>query len=616
MADTAATGANASEVTVAPKIDLAKMLEGMSTQSQAQVGTPGGIDVAAAIQGMNAAAPGMKAKFAAAAEAGIAKSLQAAEAQSAAASQAAANAAQQKAVQDAIVANMTNKRAHETNVQVNAVAMAYATPEKLIALSQQVDAHDKMLDQQLADISARRHNGFFDDPLQWVYDQFALPADTEAYNADVLARNSIARQRDSAVVDGTTAANFIKNTAVLKSAEIVEAEAQATAMEAIAKVETAKAVQARYSIPFMLQMQQVVSGSFSQQMQQISYNLSASAQAFHQAHVRNFVEPNMKLERQIKEKIVEDRAAMESLITTVNAKVFPPAVKGDDIKRFTVNDLNIMAPASREALLQVGLAAHGANVYSPSQLRDSWNTLGAPLNPTANDVKAAMNASYQEIQLRVAADKNVDMALQDPVARKAKVDLEFNKTWANFNANPAVDSAPALGMLTVGQMHTYTNGGLADNQVWKTIVGDTAKPPDALMQSRLSTAQIDNAAAALVAQGLDPKVVATQAATLFQTVTAHNTHIGDLASFGLPAQNTWIYRTPEFANKTFAGDSKSWDHTDVVKYQNWLERQRAAGLATRFGATVMSAGSAVANAPGAVIEWGVNNIANQPVNKK
>lgn len=616
MADTTATGANASEVTVAPKLDLAKMLEGMSTQAPAATGTPGGIDVAAAIQGMNAAAPGMKAKFAAAAEAGISKSMQAAEAQSAAAAQAAAQATQQKMVQDALIANMTNKRAHETNVQVNAVAMAYATPEKLIALSQQVDAHDKVLDQQLADISARRHNGFFDDPLQWVYDQFALPADTEAYNADVLARNSLARQRDSAVVDGTTAANFIKNTAVLKSAEIVEAEAQATALDALAKVETSKAVQARYSIPFMLQMQQVVQGSFGQQMQQINYNLSASAQAFQQAHVRNFVEPNMKLERQIKEKVIEDRTAMESLITTVNAKVFPPAVKGDGIQRFTVNDLNIMAPAAREALLQVGLAAHGTNVYSPAQLLDSWNTLGAPLNPTANDVKAAMNASYQEIQLRVAADKNVDMALQDPVARKAKVDLEFNRTWANINKNPAVDSAPALGMLTVGQMHSYTNGGLADNQVWKAIVGDPAKPPDAVMQSRLSTVQIDNAAAALVAQGLDPKVVATQAATLFQTVTAHNTHIGDLASFGLPAQHTWIYRTPEFANKTFAGESKAWDHTDVVKYQNWLERQRAAGLAQRFGETISNAFNAATTIKGPAIEWLSNNVLNQPVNKK
>lgn len=608
--------ADTSAISVTSKLDLAKMLEGVSTQAPAQTGIPGGIDVAAAIQGMSAAAPGLKAKFAAAAEAGISKALQTAETQAAATAAAAAQATQQKAIQDAIITNMTNKRAHEINIESSAVARAYATPEKLIALSKQVELHDKQLDAQLADISARRHNGFFDNPIQWIYDQFALPADTEAYNVDVTMRNALAKQRDAAVAEGTNAANFIKNTAVLKSAEIVEAEAQSTALKALSDVQVSKTVQARYSIPFAQDMLKVVQGSFGQQMQQINYNLAASAQSFQQAHIRNFVEPNMTLEKQIKEKLIEDRTAMEALIATVNAKVFPPAKSGDGIRRYTVSDVNNMSLASREALLQVGLAAHGTNVYSPSQLRESWNTLGAPLNPTANEVKSAMNASYQEIQLRIAADKNLDTALQDPVARKAKVDLEFNRTWANFNKDPAVDSAPALGMLTIGQMHTYTNGGLADNQVWKAIVGDPTKPPEAVMQSRLSTAQIDNAAAALVAQGADTKVIATQAAMLFQTVTAHNTHIGDLASFGLPAQHTWIYRTPEFANKTFAGESKPWDHTDVVKYQNWLERQKAAGLASRLGETINKAFTSATTVKGPAVDWISNNIFNQPASKK
>ena len=538
-----------SGVQVSDKIDLSKL---MLDQSAAQ-----------ALKLISTENPASADKIGAAAQSGLTKSIADAANQSTLAQSRAADATATKAQNDALVLQLQQRNQRNLEVETSQFTGTLSSPDQITSLATAMRQKDSTLDSELADITKRQHNGIFDNPIQWIYDQFALPVDTKAYNDGVAQRNALASQYDTAVASGTDAAQYIKATHINVSAEQLEAESKAAVADANQKIAASQAVLSQASIPYMQMESQLVSTGVKQRLDEANYQLQSS-----------YVNSQLKtadMQRQLMNYTLTDRTAQEHAINVINAKTG---------QNYDYNTFLKLPPQVQEAYNTLAIQAATGTAFTPMQMYSALQTANAPIqNQKTQQLFVRMQNEMAAIASDVSRESKTNLKLATPEAQKDAITQRFNASIEGINNRPINDSDIGNGMPSFGELHASSfSPGLEQVPLWNDVLKNFATNPET-KQARIGSQQLlSYATSALQKKQITPDQFADQLSTIGSSIAAFNTKYTDAASLGAPPQTKFLVNTPQYPGRMLTGGNVTLDLTDRTALKNFAQRLQSSNV--------------------------------------
>ena len=377
-----------------------------------------------------------------------------------------------------------------------------------------------------------------------------------------------------------------------------------------------------------MEASKLVSGTFAERMQQINANLAEKQYQYKMTY-----EAPVALQQKAMNDFVLDNAeAKQALVDTLNSKTG---------SKYTVSSFDNLPQQLKESLNIIGMSglgfqrskiwddkagkfvepegAEGAEknpgLFMPSQVLAAYTNSQVPLtNDKARQLLGTMRASWDQTTQDLTRESKTNMALQNPEALKAAIESRFNNYWNHINDNIVSESAPGIGMPTFGEVKAFadpkTGESIANVPLWGQVLSKFADNP-ASMNTRPSSTQMLSYANQLVADGkLTSKEAASQLAQIGDIFIAYNNLSSDRTALGLPTQSNMKVQAPEFVGKTLSGGTKVLDLSTSgrAEIQNYLERQQAAGIIQRMGATANRIATDIDQAPQQAVNWTGRNI--------
>lgn len=532
-----------------PQLDISKV---MMTQ-----------DASNTVRLISTAAPGKAVSMANAAQAGLASQLNEAANAAAQASKDKYDATANQAVSDSIVSRMRDDQTRTAEVLGHKVADSAATADELISMNGEIKARDASLQQELQGLTARRQNGVFDNTLQWIYDQFALPVDAQAYNMKVDARNSLAASYDGAVERGTEGYKYIQDTAVKVSAEMLEQQAKSTIAKAQVEIAGAQEVAMKSNIPFLNLMMNLTSTAYSQRMQEAQYELSKrNSDLAAAASVISTKKDEAQLE--LTNLALTDAKVQDNILATISAKT------GIQITREMFSKLPAATIGAITAVVHQSVS--DTPIYSTYQAFENWKISGLPIaDPKTRAAYNAGNIKLADITAQVNNIVN-KQKFNSPEARQLEIEKQFNAWGARLGTDASASNIPGYATPSYGELDASKYAeGLKGIPLWGSFADQFAKNP-ATRQTPVNTTQLVEFAAQLLYSGkLTAEAAAAQVTTIGQTIVVHNAHT-DTATLGLPTQSDLTVPVSEAPGKMFSGDVKGLKITDAPATLNYFRR--------------------------------------------
>lgn len=598
-------------VNLGPAIDVSKLIAPDMSQYIQAITAAGGSDA--------------KAKFAGAAQAGIAHSIAAVSQQQALAGQQYVDATGAASQAEAGVSAEARRIAAEQSALISSTADAIAPRTAILAKRAKVDALDAQLDKQADDIIKRQSVGILDNPFNWLFDQFALPADIGSYNTLTELRNGISRSADDMMAASTEAANHIKLTNNSITAKLVEEQSKADIANASLKLATAQIVQGQQSIATLKLAGDLVGTTYQEQMANLNYRLSAANFAFRV----EYEGPNILQQRKLQAHVLDNQEALKDTLRIVNDK-FQTYAKISDGKGGTKikplideNAWSTMAPEQQHALAAVAIAATGnadstgQRIYTPFQMTQNLQKTGVPLaNPVAAKLHNAMVADLADITQEVTKRaQSGDMSLKSPEAMKAAIEARFNNNWQRVNESSNTDKIIGYAAPNYGTLAASIGSGLDNVKLWKNYVSKYAENPRTQQTAPTLASLLTDAQAQIEAKTLTPREAAAGVKAISDAIVAHNARMSDTTIMGLPLPSQFNSPVPEFLGKTFSGGVLHAKGNDRAWLENYFQRQMASGLLQRMGASISSTADNAEQLPVNAVAWTAKNLFNAKTSK-
>jgi hypothetical protein len=438
------------------------------------------------------------------------------------------------------------------------------------AFAQDLIERDKELTASGNDIKARQQRSFGDDPLGWIYDQFALPEEIAAHNTALseferkaetlqklgtLADAQIARNN---AIDANTSAAISRMAAdkALATAEINAQNARQKAMQMGIQLGSVRLATTQQAFSNMVAVHQA--GVAVQHLQLSRQTLDLNREQ------KELQRKNLELMIEKKDEDAQARAELQANLDRATGIL--------GLRRVTVAEYDHAPQKTKSALFDVMSdpnIAQGRLGYDTVDALETANNLNAPLTPSVTEMK------------KVLTKWTAQVATSDPTFNALKPDQKHVKTQeyiagkVKIEANDipevgGIYSAPSLS--SVGQIPVVT-----ETILWKS----TFAPIAAAQKNKPTSPQaFFDAAASLVLDGkMDIERASTEIATTFKAVAMDNTQNRDYNRFALPIQNN--YRTSIAVHGGLVDRVKVIDMSNPTEVKNALMRNLAMEKASK-----------------------------------
>lgn len=479
--------------------------------------------------------------------------------------QASADAQSRSAVEQAILTQLGNTKTREIQIAQHEAANSSINAQEIARLNSEIASKDKALDSTLADLTKRQQNGFFDNPAQWLYDQFALPVDKEAYNMQVQDRNNTENRVNSAISRGSEAAKFIRDTADTGSAEILIAQNNKAIADAQVTIAAAQKVAGANSVAYSQMMFEAASKNETLNLAQANYALDKK---YKEASLIS-MEQRQAIDKYTIENIEANKAAL---------KVWNNLM-GDQQSQLSWDS----APPNVK-LARIGVATQNSiGGYTPYTAFRNMKITGAPIpNPATRALYTEMQSSYAQLESSVSSLTASDgkIKFSTPEAQQAEVERQFNQHWSSKNKQQVSESAPGYGVPFIGVIKSAPEivGTLKNNSLWNSIV---SKMPD---ETRITNQSlIMHTVVAVQNKELSPQQASAQLGQIISAYMLINNKMVNQTVLGAPVQSTFWVHTSELPGLALTGREGTINLADTADRTNYLIRQTNPGLRSLGG---------------------------------
>jgi len=363
------------------------------------------------------------------------------------------------------------------------------------------------LQQRQAGIKAKQDTGFWDNPLDWIYNQFALPSDINAYNTAAAQYNTLDSHLKN--LQDQTQEQVATNNAIAATTSSAVIANQSNSILQRAIVEAEKANQRALSQG--VQFANVRLAATHQQFQEV-VALQGAQIAVQRLQIDR-AQLGMAQERQVEwkkelERKQGEREFMQEALDKLTQTVGLSRISVDQYNKMTGKQKNAITFLLENPDIQEGRL--GSNIFEA--LRVS-NSVPMALTPGLNTVKDRLSDWLAGIQDPL---KNPAIAGMNPEKKSEFIAKEFKKRIDDerrviLDTGSIFSPAPlkAVGAIPV----------VAQTEIWKQVMSALDKNPMAATSSQ----QIYDTAVSLVAQKkLSVEQAAVEVSTIFTAIIADN----------------------------------------------------------------------------------------------
>ncbi len=477
----------------------------------------------------------------------------------------------------AAVQGMVDSLLLERSARNKEAAAAFGTNQEastsiINSMGAAIRAKHLKLQESGADIQARLSANFADDPLNWLYDRFALPYDVAAYNAEEQSLNrdieTIGKLQglteeqvriNNAIDAGTTAEiSRAKQKQILAGAEVKVQQAEQQAIKNNVQIGSVRLQATQQQFTNWLQLQRSVIDLEQLKLQKIQIKE---------------MQEDRKLRREALN-ITLDEKTDKAKYREETQKLLDKATGTLGMRRIDVLEFERMTPQLKAALesamtdpnIQNGRLGH--NTITSLEVA---NNLNAPLTPQLQDLKSKLVSWTQSV---ASSDPTwgAKKADQRSAAYETRIKQNVERELANIPDTGGIFSAPPLKAM--GQIPAVANTVL-----WKSVFSTQANNPTAPLKAQA----VYDAAIDLVSRGAMPmEQAAREISTIYKSAVSANYTDRDYNRFAIQIPEK--FRHKYITSIETAGKDAAWayskqrpiDMTNEAQVTNGLMRAIAA----------------------------------------